>query len=104
VSVQTGIGYISLATDVNMMNFPIGVALKANMAAGSGSFTPWVMPRVHLSRAKVLGFSSTNTDFGASGGASFTTAGGFGLHAAIDIMATDPSVTTFGVGAHLMVP
>lgn len=86
------------------MNFPIGVALKTSVAAGSGSFTPWVMPRVHLARVDVLGSSSTQTDFGVSGGAGFTTAGGLGLHAALDMLATDPSVTTFGVGVHYMIP
>ena len=104
LTVQTGIGYISLATDVSTMNFPIGVALKTSVAAGSGSLTPWVMPRVHLARVDVLGTSSTETDFGVSGGASFTTAGGFGLHGALDILATDPSIMTFGVGLHYMIP
>jgi hypothetical protein len=103
LAVQTGIGYISLGTDFWSMNFPIGVALKTNVAAGSGTLSPWVMPRVHLSRTSFGGVSSTETDFGASGGASFNTAGGFGLHAAIDLIAVDPSALTFGVGLHYMV-
>jgi hypothetical protein len=64
----------------------------------------WVMPRVHMSRLAVDGFDSEmETDFGASGGAGFTTASGFGFHAAIDLLAQDPSIFTLGAGVHYVI-
>jgi hypothetical protein len=62
------------------------------------------MPRVHLSRASAEGFDSEmETDFGASGGAGFTTASGFGFHAAIDLLAATNSIWTMGAGVHYMI-
>jgi hypothetical protein len=104
VAVQAGIGYISTATDVSTMNFPIGVALRTTAPAGSATVAPWVMPRIHLARVSAFGTSTTNTDFGVSGGATLMTTGGFGVHAAIDLMATDPSVWTIGAGVHYIMP
>jgi hypothetical protein len=105
VAVQVGIGYISMADEVWQMNFPIGVALKTNMPAGSGTITPFVMPRIHMARSSVLGTSTTNTEFGASGGLAFNTAGGFGFHAALDWLAVeDAAPILFGVGLHYVIP
>jgi hypothetical protein len=44
------------------------------------------------------------TDFGASGGLGFTTAGGFGVHVAIDLLARDPNIFTLGAGVHYVIP
>jgi 3D (Asp-Asp-Asp) domain-containing protein len=44
------------------------------------------------------------TDFGASGGLGFTTASGFGVHAAIDLLAADPNIWTLGAGVHYVIP
>lgn len=105
VSVQVGIGYISPATDFSTMNFPIGVALKTQVAAGSGTLTPWVMPRVHMFRVSTPLADATETEFGASGGAAWTSAGGFGIHAALDWLAIENAAPIlFGVGAHYMIP
>jgi hypothetical protein len=99
ISVQAGIGYMSveqaLVGDVTYWSIPIGIALQGSSAQGSGNLNYWVMPRVHLSRASAEGFDSEmETDFGASGGAGFTTASGFGFHAAIDLL---------GAGVHYMI-
>ena len=79
VSIQTGIGYIKLAETV--LNVPVGVVISGSTEAGS--ITPWVMPRVQFTR---VGGTASNTemDFGASGGVSFSTEGGFGFGLALD--------------------
>jgi len=104
ISVQAGIGYMSPADGVTLWSVPVGVALQGSTAQGSGNLNYWVMPRVHMSRMAVEGFDSEmETDFGASGGAGFTTASGFGFHAAIDLLAQDPSIFTLGAGIHYVI-
>jgi len=103
VSVQGGIGYMSPATDVSVMNFPIGVAIRTTVASDSGNLGLWAMPRLNISRNKVLSFSDTQTDLGVSGGVAFTTSGGFGIHAALDVLAADNSAMVGSVGIHYVV-
>jgi len=108
ISVQAGIGYMSVEQpvvgDVTYWSIPIGIALGRSMAQGAGSLNYWVMPRVHLSRASAEGIDSEmETDFGASGGLGFTAAGGFGVHAAIDLLAQDPNIFTLGAGVHYVI-
>ena len=103
ISVQAGLGYLSLATDFSTMNIPIGVAVRRTIASDSGNLGIWAMPRLNMTRVTVLGTTGSSTDFGVSGGAAFTTSGGFGFHAALDMLATDPSAVVGGVGVHLMI-
>jgi len=104
ISVQAGIGYFGPATDVTFWSIPIGIAIAQNIPGESASFSVWGMPRVHLSRASVLGTSATETDFGGSAGVVVNLASGLGLHTALDILVTDPdNVMTFGVGVHYMI-
>ncbi len=79
VSVQGGLGWASIA-DVTVWNFPVGVALQARPSGGATSVTPWVMPRLDISR--VLG--TTTTDFAAAAGVGITTQSGAGAHLALD--------------------
>ena len=105
ISVQAGVGYMSPADGVTLWSLPVGVALQRSMAQGSGNLSYWVMPRVHMSRLAIDGLDSEmETDFGASGGLGFTTASGFGFHAAIDLLAADNSIWTLGAGVHYMIP
>jgi hypothetical protein len=103
VSVQGGVGYISLATDFSLMNFPIGVAIKTTMEGESANIGLWAMPRVDIMRGSAFGVSSTNTDLGVSGGVSITTPGGIGFHAALDVLAADPSAMVGGAGVHFVI-
>jgi hypothetical protein len=108
ISVQAGIGYMSseqpLVGDVTYWSIPIGIALGRSMPQGTGSLNYWAMPRVHLSRASAEGVDSEmETDFGASGGIGFTTASGFGFHAAIDLLAATNSIWTMGAGVHYVI-
>ncbi|MGE0160301.1 MAG: hypothetical protein AB7T31_12895 [Gemmatimonadales bacterium] len=106
ISVQAGVGYMSPVEDVTIWTVPVGVALMRAMPQGSGTFDYWVMPRVHMSRVAVSGFDSEmDTNFGASGGLGFTTASGFGFHAAIDWLSVDGgSPLTGGAGVHFVIP
>ena len=81
VSVQTGIGYVKFAESV--LNFPVGVVISGSTEAGSMMLTPWVMPRVQFTRLGGTA-SSTETDFGASGGVTIATEGGVALSLALD--------------------
>ncbi len=101
VSLQTGIGYISIL-DETATNFPLGVAITGSSEAGSMMVTPWIMPRVHFQRFG----GSTDTDFGASGGVGFASEGGFGFGAAVDFLSVvdgaggSNSVLGFSVGVN----
>jgi hypothetical protein len=86
LSIQTGIGYISLAE--TELNFPVGLAITGSTEAGSMMVTPWIMPRVHFTRVGGTN-SATATDFGASGGIGFATEGGFGFGVAADLLLVD---------------
>ena len=100
VALQAGIGYISFAPDVNATTFPIGVAFRQRLEAAAAETTLWVMPRVQVTRASVLDSSGTETELGGSAGATLTTDGGLGLHAAVDLLASDPTVWLIGAGLH----
>ncbi len=83
LSLQTGIGYTKDAADETLLNFPVGVVISGSTEAGSMMVTPWVMPRVQFTRTGGTA-SSTETDFGASGGVSLYTEGGWGLGLTLD--------------------
>ena len=100
ISVQGGVGWMGPG-DTNLMRVPIGVAFKGRVESPEAVIVPWVMPRVNYTRFSGGGFSSGETDIGASGGVSFTFPGGFGLHAALDFLngdGGDPII--FGIGGH----
>jgi len=103
IGVQAGVGYISLADEVSSTNVPIGVAVKGMEAGESANFGWWFMPRLQYTRASAFGFTGSNTDFGASGGASVTMSSGFGIHAAVDLLAADESVWHGGIGVHYVI-
>lgn len=103
VSVQGGIGYISFDTDYSSMHFPIGVALKGNVTGPSADVAPWIMPRLSIVRTSFGDESDTSTDFGVSGGVGITLPSGFGAHTAIDLLNSDESVWTIGVGVHYLI-
>jgi hypothetical protein len=104
VTIQGGIGYISFADDVSAMHFPIGVAIKGNMTGPSADVMPWIMPRLSIVRTSIFDESETETDFGVSGGVGFTLPSGFGAHTAIDLLNSDESLWTLGVGVHYVIP
>ena len=92
VSLQTGIGWINRTSSV--LNFPVGVAIQGSTQAGSVAVRPWVMPRVQWTRVGGVGIipSSTEADFGASGGVGFVSQGGFGFGVAADLLIEEDMV------------
>ena len=103
LSLQGGIGWTSLSLlgeDLTFLRFPNGLALKGRAETTGAAITPWVMPRLNIARLSGLGESETETDFGASGGASITFASGFGIHTALDLLAAEEAAWTLGLGAH----
>ena len=103
VSVQAGVGYVGM-DPITSLRFPIGVAIKRRIETGSANVTPWVMPRLDISRTS-NGSSNTETNLGASGGVGITMPGGFGIHAALDFLRASvggftSDVWTGGIGAH----
>jgi hypothetical protein len=100
IGIQGGIGYFSPAEDFSIMSFPIGVAVKGTQGSESTSMGWWFMPRLDIQRASALGTSSTNTELGASAGGSINMASGFGIHAAVDLLAADESIWMGGIGIH----
>jgi hypothetical protein len=99
ISAQAGVGYFSPG-GVTFTHFPIGVALKTQIAGPTATVTPWVMPRVDIQRASASGVSATDTEFGVSAGFGVTLPSGFGVHSALDLLAEDTSVWVLGVGVH----
>ena len=51
----------------------------------------------------VVTVHEVHPDFGASGGASITMSSGFGINAAIDLLAASESIWTGGIGVHYVV-
>jgi hypothetical protein len=68
---------------VSVLNFPVGVVISGSTEAGSMMVTPWVMPRVQFTRVGGTA-SSTETDFGASGGVTIASEGGVALGLTLD--------------------
>ena len=107
VSVQGGLGWASIDGAVNnttILNFPIGIALHGRPSGNATTVTPWVMPRLDISRASIGGLSGTSTNFGASAGVGITSESGAGVHVALDYLNVEGgSPLGFAVGGHYIV-
>ncbi|MDH3270015.1 MAG: hypothetical protein OEN56_01705 [Gemmatimonadota bacterium] len=102
VAVQGGVGWFSEAS-ATFLRFPLGVSIKGMVVTPEAQIVPWVMPRVNISRVSSSGFSSTETDLGASGGISFSFPNGFGVHTALDVLFSEDTLVLFGVGGHYVI-
>jgi opacity protein-like surface antigen len=109
VTLQGGISYAKPGNgllpgqDVSAYHFPIGIGFALVIPNPVLAIQPWLAPRVDISYVKPdNGTSSTDTNFGLSGGLEFNLLNGFGIQAAYDRVflsdGADPG--TFGVGAH----
>lgn len=105
VSVQGGIGWMSLdviTETVTALRFPLGVAIKGSVESPEALISPWIMPRVNISRLSGGGASATETDLGVSAGVSFTFPSGFGVHTALDLLLANSNLWYFGGGFHYL--
>ncbi len=108
VTMQAGYGYLKLADSSaagpasTEQRFPIGVGVAVNIPTPAVSIKPWIAPRLDIVRAKVLGVSGTDTNFGASGGIEVNSLTGFGLQASYDWVrsSTTGNRGIFAVGLH----
>lgn len=108
LSIQGGLGWISLdnpfGESITMLRLPVGAAFKWGVETTEAMITPWVMPRLNIVRVSGSGLSDTQTDLGASGGASFNFPNGFGVDAALDVVIGDgEDPWTFGIGGHYII-
>lgn len=109
VTLQGGISYAKpgdglLPDDqVTAYHFPVGIGFALVIPNPALAIHPWLAPRIDIARSstKASG-STTDTNFGLSGGLEFNLLNGFGVQAAYDRIftkgAADPG--TFGIGAH----
>jgi hypothetical protein len=86
---------------VSELHVPVGVGFALTVPNPALAIKPWLAPRVDIVRHTVASSTSTDTDFGLSGGVELNFLNGFGLHAAYDfVKAGDLKPGVFGIGAH----
>jgi hypothetical protein len=115
VTLQGGVGYADRtltfavpgggeleSLDGNELHVPVGVGFALVIPNPVLAVQPWLAPRLDINRVRVGGASSTETNFGLSGGVELNFLSGLGVHAAYDVVFADadrrPGV--FGIGAH----
>jgi hypothetical protein len=108
-TLQAGAGYSTpefacvppTACDISEWRFPVGLGISLTIPNPALAIKPWIAPRVDIVRSSVAGVSSTETDFGVSGGVQLNLLTGLGLHATYDLMMTEPENRgIFGAGLH----
>jgi hypothetical protein len=108
-TLQAGAGYSTpdfscvppTACDVTQWRFPVGLGIALTIPNPALAIKPWIAPRVDIVRTSDAGVSSTETDFGLSGGVQLNLLTGLGLHATYDLMMVDPENRgIFGAGLH----
>jgi hypothetical protein len=108
-TLQAGAGYSSTdagcldpgACDISDWRFPIGLGISLTIPNPALAIKPWIAPRVDVFRRSVNGVTSTETDFGVSGGVQLNLLTGLGLHASYDLMMADAENRgIFGAGLH----
>ncbi len=102
VAFNGGFGWIGPG-DATFLRFPLGIAIKGYAQSPEAAIAPWVMPRLEIIRVSASGFSSTETELGASAGVGFTFPSGFGIHTAVDALFADNTIWLFGIGGHYVV-
>lgn len=99
VALHGGVGWME-AGSTTMWRFPLGVAVKGHVESPEAIISPWILPKLNISRVSNDFFQDTETDFGTSFGVAFGFAGGFGVHTALDVVFADDQAWTFGMGGH----
>ena len=108
-TLQAGAGYATpefacvppTACDISEWRFPVGLGISLTIPNPALAIKPWIAPRVDIVRSSIAGVSSTETDFGVSGGVQLNLLTGLGLHATYDLMMSEPENRgIFGAGLH----
>ena len=107
VTLQGGLGYAKpdaglLPTeDITEWRFPVSLGFALTIPNPALAIKPWLAPRVDITRTSVDNVSSTDTEFGLSGGIELTLLNGLGVHAAYDrLFGGGPQPSVFALGAH----
>lgn len=99
-SLQLGVGYFGAGSG-SAYAIPFSGGYQKTVVSPEAAITYWGAPRIQWNVTRFGGMTSTSTNFGASGGASFNFPSGLGLHAAVDFLNTgggDPFI--LGAGVH----
>ncbi len=86
--------------NTSLTNYPIGLAISTGPSDADTEVRPWLMPRLNIARQSTGNASSTDTDFGLSGGVSWTNVGGFGVNVSFDWVAADTKPFGLALGFH----
>lgn len=108
VSLQAGVGYAKPeggfvpGNDVTQWRFPVGVGFTLTIPNPVLAIKPWLAPRVDILRTSLDGGdSTTDTEFGLSGGVELNLLTGLGVHAAYDAVFREGGTPgVFGIGGH----
>jgi hypothetical protein len=109
VTLQAGISYAKPGEgllpdeEVTAYHYPIGLGFALVIPNPALAIHPWLAPRVDISRTSTNATgSTTETNFGLSGGLELNLLNGFGVQAAYDrvFLQNGDDPDTIGVGAH----
>jgi hypothetical protein len=107
VTLQAGLGYakpesgVLPGEDVDQWHFPVGLGFTLTIPNPALAIRPWLAPRLDIvTTSPDVGESTTDTEFGLSGGVELNLLSGLGFHAAYDAVFADGTPGVFGVGAH----
>lgn len=108
VTLQGGAEYVK-NSGTKLIHAPIGLGIAVKIPNPALAIKPWIAPRFDLVRVSPTGLSSTTEkNFGISGGIDFSLLGGFGFGAAYDRTWADhglnPSVFSVGANYAIKIP
>jgi hypothetical protein len=107
VTLQAGVGYAKPESgvlpdeSVDQWHFPVGLGFMLTIPNPALAIKPWLAPRLDIvTTTPDGGESTTDSEFGLSGGVELNLLSGLGFHAAYDAVFSDGTPGVFGVGAH----
>jgi hypothetical protein len=108
VTLQGGAEYVK-NSGTKLIHAPIGLGIAVKIPNPALAIKPWIAPRFDIVRVSPTGLSSTTEkNFGISGGIDFSLLGGFGFGAAYDRTWADhglnPSVFSVGANYAIKIP
>lgn len=107
VTLQGGAEYVS-RSGTKLLHAPIGLGIGVRIPNPALAIKPWIAPRVDIARVSGNVPSSTETNFGISGGIDFALLGGISFGAAYDRTfagnGVNPSVFSAGASYTIKIP
>jgi len=108
VTLQGGAEYVK-NNGTTLVHAPIGLGIGLRIPNPALAIKPWIAPRLDVARVSGSGISTTTEkNFGISGGVDFSLLGGFGFGVAYDRTWADnsfnPSVVSVGASYSIKIP